>query len=130
MVLGSEYVNADVPANGKVTRGNGGSLTMTTDRTISAQMEVHWELPASKIPPGFRIVSVDVRMCGTGTGDFWESYGPEGSTPDEHELTQPERDGCWHYTGAPGPDTTVKAIIRLASTMTISKLEYVATVTK
>ena len=130
VVLGSEYVNADVGANGTLTRGNGGVITFTTDRTISAQLEIDWEMPASAIPPGFTLRSVDVRICGSGTGDFWETYGPTGSNPDEAELTRPAADGCWHYEGAPGPDTTVRAIIRLASTMTITRLEYTATVSK
>lgn len=77
---------------------------------------------AGGILRGFTLRSVDVRICGSGSGDFWETYGPEGSDPVEHEVAAPDADGCWHYNGAPGPDTAVKAIIRLASTMTISRV--------
>ena len=130
VVLGSQYVNSAVPPNGSVKLGNGGVITFQTDRTISEQLEMDWELPQSAIPAGFMIRSMDVRICGTGKGDFWETYGPEGSTPDEIEFKPPQADGCWHFAGAPGPDTTVKAMIRLQSAMTITRLEYTVTVSK
>jgi len=128
IVLGSQYATADVPGNGKITPGNGGAITMSTDRTTSAGMQLDYELPADRIPPGFTIRSLDTRVCGMATGDFWESYGPPGSEPDESEFTPPQPDGCWHYVGAPGDDTVVKVAIRLNSTMTITRIEYTATV--
>ena len=93
-------------------------------------MEVTWELPAEAIPAGYRIISIDTAVCGAGSGDFWESYGPAGSDPEEQEVIAPAADGCWHYNGAPGPDTTVKAIIRLASVMAITRIDYVVTLTR
>ena len=69
-------------------------------------------------------------VCGSGSGDFWEAYGPPGSSPDEYEVVPPSADGCWHFNDAPGPDTTVLVKLRLASTMTISRLEYVLTVSR
>ncbi len=130
VVLGSQYSNSTVPSNGSVKLGNGGLVTFRTDRTISDPLELDWDLPESAIPAGFTIRSIDVRICGTGSGDFWETYGPTGSTPDEMEVTAPQADGCWHYTGAPGPETTVKAAIRLNSTMTVARIEYTVTVSK
>jgi hypothetical protein len=130
VVLGSQYTAANVPGNGKITPGNGGVITMTTDRTISEELDVAYNFPEGQIPAGFTIRSLDVRICGTGSGDFWETYGPPGSNPDEYEITRPATDGCWHYLGAPGDDTTVKAIIRLNTTMTITRVEYTATVSR
>jgi hypothetical protein len=71
---------------------------------------------------------MDVLVCGTASGDFWESYGPQGSDPTEYEVVPPESDGCWHYRDAPGPDTTVKAFVHLATTFTITRIEYTVTV--
>ncbi len=130
VVRGTDYVSADVPSNGTLTRAANGVLTMTTTRLISAQLEVEWELPPDAIPPGYTLQQLDVKVCGTGNGDFWETYGPEGSEPVEHEATPPDRDGCWSYRGALGPDTKVIAIVRLGTTMVIQRIEFAATVSR
>jgi len=130
IVLGSQYVASVVPSNGKVTAGTGGSVTMTLDRSVSNEIELDYELPPDRIPAGFTITSMNVRICGSASGDFWEAYGPPGSDPTEYEVIQPASDGCWHFTGAPGPDTTVKAFVHLATTMTITRVEYTVTVTR
>jgi hypothetical protein len=129
-VLGRDYATANVAGHGTLTQSTDGSITIQTDRTYAEQTEVDWELPADAIPAGATIRSLDVRVCGKGSGDFWESYGPDGSDPIEEEVTPPQADGCWHYTGAPGHDTVVKVYIRLASTMTITRVEYTATVSR
>jgi hypothetical protein len=121
---GTDYVDSDIPAHGTLTSLPDGSITFTTDRTYAFQAEVQWQLPDGSIPTNRTVSSIDVRICGIGSGDFWESYGPDGSDPVEYEVTSPDPDGCWHYNGAPGDDTTVKAIIRLGSTMTIRTVEY------
>jgi hypothetical protein len=99
-------------------------VRLETTRTISAQLMVTWFLPEGSIPADTVVTGVDVAVCGSGDGDFYETYGPEGSDPMEHEVEQPDPDGCWHYAGAIGDDTSVIAIIRLASHLIIDRVEY------
>ena len=64
-------------------------------------------------------------------GDGFLAYWiVQSASPDEYEVVPPSADGCWHFNDAPGPDTTVLVKLRLASTMTISRLEYVLTVSR
>ena len=124
---GDQYEVADVPDNGKLTRHPDGSITIETTRDYSFQLMVTWFLPTDAIPAGARIARLDTRICGSGGGDFWESYGPEGGETLEAEVSGPGPDGCWHYPNAPGWDSSVIAIIRLQSSMTITTVEYVVT---
>lgn len=126
VVLGQKYASKQVPANGSVTNGANGSILMTTDTSISDELTVTYRLPASAMPAGTQIASVDVAVCGSGQGDFWETYGPPGGEPEEHEVTPPDADGCWHYFDG-GSNTTVLAIIRLDSTLRIDRLVYTVT---
>jgi hypothetical protein len=127
-VPGNQYINSAVPSNGSVTSNADGSVTMKLDRTVSDEIELDYIVPADRIPAGKTITNMDVLVCGTASGDFWESYGPQGSDPTEYEVVPPESDGCWHYRDAPGPDTTVKAFVHLATTFTITRIEYTVTV--
>jgi hypothetical protein len=124
---GDQYELADVPSNGTITPRGDGAVTLATTRELSAQMMVTWFLPEDSLPAGAAIASLDVAVCGSGDGDFYETYGPEGSDPMEHEVEAPDPDGCWHYNGSPGFDTSVIAITRLASTLTIEKVVYTVT---
>ena len=125
---GDEYDDVDVPEDGKFTEKPDGSVLMETTRLRSYQLIVTYVLPDDVIPPGSRITRIDTRVCGSGEGDFWETYGPEGGDTLEQEVSAPGADGCWHYQNAPGFDTSVIAIIRLQSKMTITKVEYTVTV--
>ena len=125
---GDEYDTADVPENGILREGPDGSINMQTTRLLSYQLIVTYVLPEKVVPAGKRIVGIDTRVCGSGEGDFWETYGPEGSDTLEHEVSAPGRDGCWHYRNAPEIDPSVIAIIRLQSSMTITRVEYTITI--
>ena len=123
-VLGDAFARSAMAANGHLTRNADHSATLTGDRTTSAASTLTYLLPAGTVPLGDAIQSMAVRVCGSGSGDFWETYGPPGSSPIEYEQGAPSADGCWHFSGATGSDTTVLASIRLATTMTVQRVEY------
>jgi hypothetical protein len=128
VVPGSHFdATSSIPSNGSVARQSDGSVVATTDRTLSGELELDWTLPDTALPAGAKIQKIDTLVCGTGSGDFWETYGPTRSDPTEYEVMQPAADGCWHYTGGDGSDTTVAAKIRLQSTMTITRIQYTVT---
>lgn len=128
VLAGSDYEFADVPENGTLTRLPGGGIRLESTRIISAQLMVTWFPPAGSIPAGATITDVDVVVCGRGEGDFYETYGPLGSDPAEHEVEAPSPDGCWHYDNAYGDDLSVIAITRLQSRLDIERVEYTITV--
>ena len=122
VVTGSQYADSDVPVNGKITRLPNGGVVLKTDRTNSEELVLTYRLPPASVPSnGGR---VDTALCGTATGDFYENYGPPGSEPDEHEYTQPDADGCWHYVGGSISDTSVLVKMRGATTVQIDKVVY------
>jgi hypothetical protein len=125
-VDGNDYVSATVPSNGKVTKTSNGAVLETT-RDHSDSLEVTYNLPRRALPRGASIHSVDVRICGSGEGDFYEVYGPPDAEPNEYEVTPPNPDGCWHFNGATGSDLSVVAATMLQSRMLIEKIEYVVT---
>ena len=112
-----------VPEGARIRR-IGTSVRVDSTADTSQAAWVIWHLSPDRLPPGAVIHSVDVRVCGSGEGDFWEVYGPDGSQPTEYEVSPPADDGCWHFTGAPGHDLTVAAGTELASTMTIDAVEF------
>jgi len=128
VLRGDQYELADIPENGKVTPVAGGGIRIETTRLYSHQLMVTWFLPDDALPAGATITEVDVAVCGSGDGDFYETYGPEGSEPMEHEVEPPGPDGCWHYDDALGDDTSVIAIVRLGSHLVIDRVEYTFTV--
>jgi hypothetical protein len=127
VLRGDQYELADIPENGTLTPVAGGGIRLETTRLYSHQLMVTWFVPPDAIPAGATATRVDVAVCGRGDGDFYETYGPEGSDPTEHEVEPPSADGCWHYNGAIGDDTSVIAIVRLASSLTIDRVEYTLT---
>ena len=130
-VRGQEYVLAeglDAP-HATITRLSGGGIRMQTDGSLPDPLTVTYRLPPTAVPAGKTIKRIDVKVCGAGSGDFYENYGPPGSTPVEYELEPPASDGCWHYAGAPGPDSEVivavnEAAINAPSTLEIDQLVY------
>ena len=100
---------------------------MTSDRMYSNPTTLTYVLPPSSVPAGARIARLDVAVCGDGSGDFWETYGPSDMEPIEYEVVPPEADGCWHYTGGTGQDSTVLAIIHLESRFQIDEIVYTIT---
>ena len=127
VVLGHEYVESDVATNGKITLTPSAGILMTSTREISTTTSVTYKLPGGSLPAGTTIKRLDVAICGKGEGDFWETYGPADADPSEHEVTSPDADGCWHYLGSNGKDTTAKAIIEKQSTLRIDKVVYTIT---
>ena len=108
----------------RLTVGPDGSLTIETDRSTHDSPTITYRVPSDQLPLGRQIRAIDVRVCGTGHGDFWERYGPAGSEPFEYEAEAPASDGCWHFTGAPGPDSTVLIKQALGTRQTIVMVEY------
>jgi hypothetical protein len=137
-VRGQDYALAQGldPPHATITNLTGGGIRMFTDGTTSGPLTVTYRLPAlppSLLPAGKTIRRIDVKVCGSGSGDFWEVYGPPGSAPVEYEAAPPAADGCWHFAGAPGPDSTVIADVNInpigvTSTMQIDRLVYTVTV--
>jgi iron uptake system EfeUOB component EfeO/EfeM len=127
-VPGNQYSRLALASNGKVDAGPAGAEVLSADRSGSQASTLSYTLPANSIPPSDILRSVDVRICGAASGDFWESYGPTGSAPREYERMAPGADGCWTFTKGSGADTTVVVGVRLASTMTIDRVDYVLTV--
>jgi hypothetical protein len=128
VVTGQQYVKADVPSNGTVTKLGGGALRISTTRDLSDPLTLTYKLPAASLPAGAKIRELDVDVCGFGEGDFWETYGPFGADEYEFEVTNPtDGSGCWHYRNAPGSDSTVLAAIHLQSTFRIDRLVYTVT---
>lgn len=125
-VKGRDYSNADIPSNGSVTK-QGDAVILKTTRDQSAFLVVEWTVPPGALPPGAKIARIDTLVCGSGKGDFWETYGPDGSDPYEYAVEEPAADGCWHFTNAPGPDTIVIASTRTEATMRVDRIVYTIT---
>jgi len=121
---GNEYEDAQIPLGGTIDQLSGGAIQMTTGTAYSDEMTVTYRLD---LPAGQVVKSYVVKVCGTGSGRFWETYGPPGSNPVEYEAAAPAGDGCWHFTGGSMTDTTVLAIIGGGSTMRINRVDYVLT---
>jgi len=130
VVAGRDYIHAEVPANGKITKLADGGAELRTTRVSSDTLTVTYRLPLAKLPPGVKNGRVDAKVCGKATGDFWETYGPTGATPAEYEYLPPASDGCWHYAGASLADTDLFAIINLETTFRVDRVVYTVTIPK
>jgi hypothetical protein len=77
------------------------------------------------MPPGATAASVVTVVCGEGSGDWWEVYGPYGSDEFEYEITPPGPDGCWrfHERGRHS-DFRVEIWLSGDAQMTISRIEF------
>ena len=124
-VPGNEYADANIPSNGSVTDLGNGAIQLTTNNTTSDQLTVTYR---AEIPAGKTVVAFQVKVCGAGSGNFWETYGPPGSQPDEYEYLPPAADGCWHFSGGAMTDTTVLAIIFGNAQMRVDRVDYLLTV--
>lgn len=123
-VPGAKYTSADVPEGGTVTPLTGGAIRIETGGPVAVTLTVLYNLPAGSLPAGARIASIDTDVCASGSGNFWEVYGPAGSDPDEFEVEAPGPDGCFHFKAAKGSDTLVKTIVEKASQMVVTKIVY------
>jgi hypothetical protein len=134
-VRGQDYVLASGldPAHATITKLSGGGIRLDADGSSAEELTATYRFPASALPAGKIIRRIDTKVCGSGSGDFWESYGPPGSTPVEYEVEPPAADGCWHFAGAPGPDSTVIVVVNInpinvPSSMVIESVIYTITV--
>jgi len=126
VVSGSAYTSSQVPDGASIVQSGDGIVLETTTNSPDA-LWVTYNLDAAALPPGAVVEKVDARVCGQGAGQFWELYGPVGSNPTEYEVSQPEADGCWHFTDAPGDDLSVIVATMLESTLYIETVEYTVT---
>ena len=123
---GGGFVESQVPDGGSINPVGDSIVIETTENSPDA-LWVTYRPDLAALPADAQIISVDTRVCGQGTGQFWEQYGPVGSNPNEYEVTQPEADGCWHFTDAPADDLSVIASVMLQSSLSIEKVEYTVT---
>ena len=123
-VRGADYSGFDVQPHSSVAKLSSGSAVLTSSMDDSQPTSVAYTLPASAIPAGRQIARLDTVVCGSGGGNFWEVYGPDGSDPTEYEAQKPGSDGCWHFTRAPGRDTSVHADVQLASSFRIDSVTF------
>lgn len=124
VVRGRDYFTTNATEPGEITFQPNGGIVMETGRALTNAVAVDYRVPPGSIPSGRSIVSIDTKVCGSGSGDFWEAYGPDGGEPDEYEARDPEADGCWHFTGAPGPDSTTRAATQYQSKMRVDQVIY------
>jgi len=128
-VNGADYDRATVELvdSSSITPLPNGGVAIQTDRTSHGALFISWNVPSSESPRSGTIAHIDTAVCGRGSGDFWEIYGPPGSDELEYEAIPPSRDGCWHFHGAPGPDTTTTAGVTLNSRFEIRQVVYTFT---
>jgi hypothetical protein len=126
VVAGADFVESQVPDGGSITPSEDGIVIQTTENSPDA-LWVTYRPDLAELPAGAQVLKVDTRVCGQGTGQFWEQYGPVGSNPNEYEVAQPEADGCWHFTDAPADDLSVIASVMLQSSLYVEKVEYTVT---
>jgi hypothetical protein len=126
-VPGSAYVRLDESPDNKITP-DGDVLVVETVRGSFMSTRIGWELPPGSVPPGTTFSRIDMKICGSGSGDFWETYAPSGGEPLEQEVTQPTADGCWHFDGAADGDPYFKSFVNGNSRMRIERIVYTLTV--
>ena len=124
VLRGVDYADTSGPPESTLESLPSGAVRLTNVADSGESRRVDWVLPADALPANATILNINARVCGAGSGEFWESYGPNGGFPVEHEGEPPAADGCWHYSGAPGPDTRVEAYAVGASMMTVDRVEY------
>lgn len=116
----------DVPTPDTLTNQGNGGIVVTTSRNAGHPLHMEWNLDPSALPAGGTISSVDTRVCGHGSGDFYEVYGPFDADPIEYEAKPPGLDGCWHFTGGPS-DFHVTIYAYDDSSLAIDRIEFVVT---
>jgi hypothetical protein len=118
-------VNQTIPEATSVTNVGTDGIRAEATRAANHLLYLQWQLPPeTTLPPGSRVVDVHTVVCGSGTGDFWEIYGPYGALEIEYEVTDPSADGCWHFTQDPGTNYRVEIYVDGNSAMTITKIEF------
>jgi hypothetical protein len=117
---------SDVPTEDIVKPLSNGGIEITTTRTADHQLRMEWVLDTTVFPDDALVIGVDTRVCGHGSGDMYELYGPIAADPVEYELKPPGADGCWHFIGDES-DYTVTIYAWDNSTFTIDLIEFAVT---
>ena len=121
-VAGRNYTAYDVQPHSTVTQLAAAAVLASTADDSQPTTIVYY-LPKGSVPAGRQIARLDTTVCGSGGGNFWEVYGPDGSDPVEYEAQLPVN-GCWSFTRAPGTDTGVHADVQLQSRLQIDRVTY------
>jgi hypothetical protein len=123
VVRGIDFATSDVPDDARLSQ-NGDSVVMETTSISADVLWLTYRVDEAALPAGATVVSVDSAICGRGSGQFWEVYGPIGSEPVEYEVVPPSVDGCWHFAAAPGDDLSVIAAVMLESILVVDRVEF------
>jgi hypothetical protein len=121
-IHGADFDAYDVQPHSSVTK-SGNAVVLTSSADDSQPTSVVYTLPKSAIPSGKAIARLDTVVCGSGGGNFFEVYGPDGSQPVEFEAPNPPK-ACWQFTRSPGTDTSVHADVQLQSRFQIDSVTY------
>ncbi|MBM4407457.1 MAG: hypothetical protein FJ038_02370 [Chloroflexi bacterium] len=125
-VAPTSYVEARIRGDSRLEALPDGSIRVVSTRASNADQYVEWWVDESVImPPGSQAARVVTVVCGGGSGDWWEVYGPYGSDEFEFEVTGPGSDGCWYFNES-GRHTDFRVEIWLSrnAEMTISRIEF------
>ena len=125
-MTGAQYTSYQKPDNSSLLL-NGDALTLVTTADSHDALWVTYTLDPALLPAGATVRSVDADVCGSGSGTFWEAYGPTGSDPNEYEIEPPDADGCWHFRNAATSDISVIVSTMLESRMTIEHIDFTVT---
>lgn len=125
-LTGAQYSSYQIPEAASLLL-NGDALVMRTTSESDDAMWVTYRIEPTQLPAGATVHSVSVAICGYGSGQFWEVYGPTGSEPHEYEVVPPDADGCWHFRDAQTNDISAIAGTMLESTMVIERVVFTVT---
>lgn len=123
VVAGAAFVESQVPDGGSINPAGDGIVIETTQDGPDS-LWVTYRLDPAELPAGAQVLNVDTRVCGNVAGQSWDLSGPLGGTPTEYRTSQPDADGCWHFTDAPADDVSVTASVTLVSSLSIDKVEF------
>lgn len=122
----TDYAEARIRGDARLEKLPDGSIRVVSTRASEADQYVEWLVEDERImPPGRQASRVLTVVCGRGSGDWWEVYGPYGSEEFEYEVTEPGADGCWRFNEV-GRYTDFRVEIWLSgdAEMTISRIEF------
>lgn len=125
-LTGAQYSSYQIPEAASLLL-NGDALVMRTTSESDDALWVTYRVQPGLLPAGATVHSVSVAICGYGSGQFWEVYGPTGSVPHEYEVVPPDADGCWHFRDALTNDVSAVAGTMLESTMVIESVVFTVT---
>jgi hypothetical protein len=113
-----------VPEGSSIELLPDGGIRAHSVRASDGSIYLAWTFDPARLPSGASVANVETLVCGSGSGDFYEVYGPYGAEEIEFEVTPPRPDGCWHFTKDTGTDYRVEIYVNDDSVMTIDRIEY------